>query len=107
MVIFDGDLDDEAVEAQTTKVVEGLTSRGATVKTQDRWGRRRFAYEIDHKREGFYLVLEFVGGSNLDQYERSLRLADEVVRHKLLRLPDHEAARRGLTDEQATPAAAG
>ena len=32
----------------------------------------------------------------LDGVERSLRLADEIVRHKLLRLPDAEAERRGL-----------
>jgi small subunit ribosomal protein S6 len=42
----------------------------------------------------------------LDDLERQLRLADEIVRHKLIRLPDREAARRGLLGEQA-PAAAG
>ena len=45
-------------------------------------------------------------GGALDDLERQLRLADDVVRHKLIRLPDREAARRGL-GEQATPAAAG
>jgi len=35
--------------------------------------------------------------SNLDELDRFLRLADDVVRHKLIRLPDGEAARRGLT----------
>ena len=39
--------------------------------------------------------------------ENNLRLADEVVRHKLIRLPDHEAAKRGLFGEQAVPAEAG
>ena len=43
----------------------------------------------------------------LDHMETTLRLADEVVRHKLIRLPDHEAAKRGLFSEQATPAEAG
>jgi small subunit ribosomal protein S6 len=42
------------------------------------------------------VVYEFVGGSDLNQLERALRLADEIVRHKLIRLPDREAARRGL-----------
>ena len=36
-------------------------------------------------------------GGALDEFERSLRIADDVVRHKLLRLPDAEAARRGMT----------
>ena len=34
--------------------------------------------------------------SNLHDVERMLRIADEVVRHKLIRLPDDEAAKRGL-----------
>jgi small subunit ribosomal protein S6 len=36
-------------------------------------------------------------GGALDELERSFRIADDVVRHKLLRLPDAEAARRGMT----------
>ena len=47
------------------------------------------------------MVFEFVGGSDLDQLERALRLADETVRHKVVRLPDREAARRGLLEQAA------
>jgi small subunit ribosomal protein S6 len=66
----------------------------------DNWGRRRFAYPINHKNEGVYTVLEIVTPAvNLDEVDRYLRLADEVVRHKLIRLPDSEAARRGLLSE--------
>jgi small subunit ribosomal protein S6 len=98
MVIVDTELDDEAIDAQVTRIAEMIAQRGGEVKNQDRWGRRRFAYEINHKHEGYYVVFEFVGGSDLDQMERALRLADEIVRHKLLRLPDGEAARRGLLE---------
>ena len=41
----------------------------------------------------------------LDDLERQLRLADDIVRHKLIRLPDREAARRGLLGEAPAPAA--
>ena len=34
--------------------------------------------------------------ANLDEVDRFLRLADEVVRHKLFRQPDPEAIKRGL-----------
>jgi small subunit ribosomal protein S6 len=98
MVIVDTELDDEAIDAQVTRLAEMVVQRGGEVKTENRWGRRRFAYEIDHKHEGYYVLFEFVGGSDLDQMERALRLADEIVRHKLLRLPDGEAARRGLLE---------
>jgi small subunit ribosomal protein S6 len=101
MVIIDAELDDEVIDATVKRIAGLLDQRGATVKKEDRWGRRRFAYEINHKHEGYYVVFEFVGGSDLDQLERALRLADETVRHKVVRLPDNEAARRGLVEQAA------
>ena len=106
MVIADGDLEDNNVESTVRRVQEQITAKGGEVKKTDRWGRRRFAYEINHKTEGYYFLIEFIGGEGLADLEHQFRLADDLVRHKLLRLPDHEAARRGLTGEQA-PAAAG
>jgi small subunit ribosomal protein S6 len=101
MVIIDAELDDEVIDATIKRIAGLLDQRGASVKSEDRWGRRRFAYEINHKLEGYYVLFEFVGGSDLDTLERALRLADETVRHKVVRLPDHEAARRGLVEQAA------
>jgi small subunit ribosomal protein S6 len=107
MVIFESGLDDQAIDDQVKSVAAQVATRGGAVASTDRWGRRRFAYEIDHRTEGYYVVWEITSdGADLEALERSLRLADEVVRHKLVRLPDHEAARRGLLGEQAEPAAA-
>jgi len=98
MVIFDGDLDDSNSAKASTRVSDYVGSLGASVEKTDWWGRRKFAYEIDHKVEGYYLVLEIVAenGEFISDLDRNLRLADDVVRHKLIRLPDHEAAKRGL-----------
>jgi len=106
MVIVDGDADDAAVEAAIGRITEAIEAKDGEIRSIDRWGRRRFAYEIDHKHEGSYVVFEIVVEAGaLDDLERQLRLADDIVRHKLIRLPDREAARRGLLGE--TPAAAG
>ena len=106
MVILDGDLDDAAVEASFARIDEQIRAQGATVATTDRWGKRRFAYEINHRYDGYYAVLEILANPGaLDDLERQLRLADDVVRHKLIRLPDSEAARRGLVArDEAAPA---
>jgi small subunit ribosomal protein S6 len=97
MVIIPGDLDDSDLGAALQRVEERITARGGTIASTDKWGKRRFAYEIDHRHEGFYVVYEIVTeGGDLGDLERQLRLADDVVRHKLIRLPDREAARRGL-----------
>ena len=112
MIIFGGDLDEDALAASLSKVTDNIESEGgrvATVLDSEPWGRRRFAYQINHKWEGVYVILEVVtDAGNLDTTDRILRLADrsEVVRHKLMRLPKEEAAKRGLLGE-ATPAEAG
>ena len=97
MVIFDGATDESDVERILKQGGDMITATGGRVAKTDRWGRRRFAYEINHKWEGIYVVLEIVTeATNLDEVERQLRIADEVVRHKVMRLPDREAAKRKL-----------
>jgi small subunit ribosomal protein S6 len=107
MIIIDSDVDDAGVRGVLAKTDELVQAGGGRIATTDHWGKRRFAYEINHKHEGIYVVLEIVTeATNLDTVDRMLRLADETVRHKIMRLPDKEAAKRGLTGE-AQPATAG
>ena len=97
MIIVDGDHDDATVDQIVTQVDTWVQGENGGLAKTDKWGKRRFAYEINHKTEGHYVVLEMTTGQvNMEPLERSLRLSDEVVRHKLIRLPDHEAQRRGL-----------
>lgn len=99
MIIVDGDEEDAKVDEVVGKVETWLTDGGSRLATTDKWGKRKFAYEINHKTEGHYVVLEMVTEPrDMAPLERTLRLADEVVRHKLIRLPDDEAARRGLLE---------
>ncbi len=97
MIICTGDLDDAGFSKQADWLEGQLNDAGADVTKIDRWGRRRFAYEIDHKLEGYYAVYELLAeGGALDSVERNIRLSDEFIRHKLIRLPDHEAKKRGM-----------
>ncbi len=69
--------------------LEVIRSTGGTPGAIDRWGKRSFAYEVNHKREGYYLVIEFVSEpETVSALDRMLGLADEVVRHKVVRLPE-------------------
>ena len=107
MIIVDSDVAEGDIPAVITRTEGLITEEAGRVASTDNWGRRRFAYEINHKLEGTYVVWEIVTESaGLPTTERQLRLADDIVRHKLFRLPDHEATRRGLFGE-AAPAVAG
>ncbi|HUG88095.1 MAG TPA: 30S ribosomal protein S6 [Actinomycetota bacterium] len=85
MVIVD-ETAEEKLEAVVERVTQIVTGGGGEVTKVDRWGKRKFAYEIDHKTDGFYLVIEFTADTDLlTELERVLLLADEVVRHKVVR----------------------
>ncbi|MDH4171772.1 MAG: 30S ribosomal protein S6 [Acidimicrobiia bacterium] len=107
MIIFEGDVPDVDVQKHLSSVGDLVVEGGGKVVTTDNWGKRRFAYEINHKWEGTYVVLEILTeGRDLHEVERTLRLADAVVRHKVLRLPDSEAARRGMSMDAPVEGAA-
>jgi small subunit ribosomal protein S6 len=98
MVIIDGDVDDPKAQSWIKSITDEITSAGGSIHGKpDWWGKRAFAYPINHKEAGYYLVVECLAeGGALDELERHLRLADDIVRHKLIRLPDAEAERRGM-----------
>lgn len=87
MTIHRPDLSEDQVRSEVSGIEESLKAQGADLVGTEFWGKRRFAYEIDHMREGFYSVLTFaaVPGS-LNEVDRTLSLADSVVRHKFVRL---------------------
>lgn len=103
MIIIDRDTEESGTKAVLDLVDANVKAGKGDVKKVDHWGRRPFAYEINHKSEGYYVVLEIVTeATNLEDLERQLRIADDVVRHKLIRLPDKEAQRRGLLEAAAS-----
>jgi small subunit ribosomal protein S6 len=98
MVIVDGDVEEPTAQAWTKTISSEIDKAGGSVHgTPNWWGKRQFAYPINKKPAGFYIVIECLAdGGALNELERQLRLADDIVRHKLIRLPDAEAERRGL-----------
>ncbi len=101
MIIFKADTDESSIQTFVNRLEKMANDAEGTLEKLDKWGVRRFAYEIDKTREGFYVVLEFLAPNALNEIDRTLRLADEVVRHKFLRLPLDEAHRRGLAGATA------
>jgi small subunit ribosomal protein S6 len=93
MVILDAGLEEDAIRAVVDRATKSLTSNGATVGKVDRWGKRRFSYEVDHHSEGYYLLVNFEAEPvAISELDRMLGLADEVVRHKVIRLPEKVTA---------------
>src|SRR5438067_12116197 len=82
MVILDAGLEEEAIRSAIDRTTELIRSRGGSVASVDRWGRRRFAYELKHRWEGYYGLLRAdADPSVMIEVARFLYLAGEVLRH--------------------------
>lgn len=94
MVILDSTLEDEAIRATVERITAAFVAPGASVQRVEHWGRRRFAYELRHRSEGYYVVISALAEpASMADVDRMLSLADEVIRHKVIRVPDAVAAR--------------
>jgi small subunit ribosomal protein S6 len=98
MAIFEATTEPTVIQGVIDQALEVIRSTGGNPGAIDRWGKRPFAYEVNHKREGYYVVIEFTSETQtVADLDRMLGLADEIVRHKVVRLPETKLA--------ATPAA--
>ena len=90
MVIFDAELDEETIRSAVASSIESIKAKGAEPGQTDFWGKRRFAYELKHRWEGYYVVLQAKAEpAAMEELHRVLSLADEVMRHKVLRIPEN------------------
>lgn len=88
MFILDSGLDGEARETVLEKI-RGIVTADGTIESEDAWGKRRFAYEIDDRTEGDYYVLEFhATPAVVAELDRVLRITDQIVRFMTVRRDD-------------------
>ena len=86
MVIVDPDAEEDLLGQVADRITATVAGKGGEVEKVDRWGKRKLAHEINRKGEGHYLLVTFRSDpSVLPDLDRSLSLADEVLRFKVLR----------------------
>ena len=87
MVIVDARLEEGDIQKAVDKFVAAVGDVGGEVSNVDRWGNRRFAFEIAHQNEGYYFVAAFTAPeTSIDTVKRMLQISDEFVRGKIVQL---------------------
>ena len=105
LLMLDPELPEERDTEIVTRTRELIESRGGTVEKHEPWGRRKLAYEIDHKGEGTYHLLLFSSDADtLDELSRILKITDGVMRHMAVRRPQGKTT--ATTTETPAPAEA-
>ena len=93
-MIVDPRPSDEEVAALLTQLGEQLKGLGGEVAKVDNWGKRRLAYDMRKQREGTYAVFEVSAEpAMVKEFERQLRLNENVLRFLSTRVPVRKKAR--------------
>ena len=117
LLMLDPELPEERQSEIVSRARELVEKGGGKWRSHDPWGRRRLAYEIDHKGEGVYHLLLFTAApATLTEVSRVLKITDGVMRHLAVRhiegsrtsAPrEEEAPRPSSRDDDRAPAYAG
>jgi small subunit ribosomal protein S6 len=102
LVIFDPRPTDEDIAALLTRLGESLKGLGGEVGKVESWGKRRLTYDIRKQREGTYAVIEAKAEpAAVREFERQLRLNEQVLRFLSTRIPVRKRARSAPKQEAA------
>lgn len=86
LVIVDARLEEGDLQKAVERFSGVITDSGGELGEVDRWGIRRFAFEIDHRSEGYYFVANFSAPEDaVAKLERTLQISDEFIRGKIVR----------------------
>jgi len=87
--IVNPDADDDEVTRLTDGFKQIVTEQGGTITKAESMGRRKLAYEILHKTEGSFMLLEIEGsGREIAELERRMRVNDRIIRYITVRVDE-------------------
>ena len=103
-------IDPDVAENEVMQLSEGvqkiITSQGGSITKTEMMGKRQLAYEINHKRNGTYVLLEVEGsGAEIAEVERRMRVNDQILRYMTIRVDEMRRRADKLKDRRARKAA--
>lgn len=103
-------IDPTAEDDEVTRLSEGfkqiITDQGGTINKHESMGRRQLAYEILHKTEGHFVLLEIEGsGREIAELERRMRVNDRIIRYITVRVDEDRRRAEKFKAKRARKAA--
>ncbi|QSX05010.1 30S ribosomal protein S6 [Sedimentibacter sp. zth1] len=77
-------LEEEVRNNEIEKIKNIVVTLNGTVEKVNEWGQRRLAYEIDKKRDGYYVIINFTSNADaVNEIDRICKISDNVLRHMI------------------------
>src|SRR5207302_4654316 len=103
MIILPAEADEALVSTAVDRIAKTIAPTGGKVDPIDCWCQKKTAYEIARQHEGYYVVVRFQAEPSVQaELDHALKLADEVIRHKVLLLPDKTFEKAKATTSPAS-----
>ena len=88
MLVTSATLDEEATATLVGKF-KSLIEANGTIDSVDEWGKRRLAYPINFKNEGYYVLVQFTAAPEFPrELERNLQINENVMRYLVTRIEE-------------------
>ena len=89
LYVIDAGMEDQARSELIAQFGELMTNNGATVEKVDEWGKRRLAYPINFKNEGYYVLVNFTAAPELPrELERNFEINENIMRYLVTRVEE-------------------
>ncbi len=95
MYVIDTALEDQARTEVVNRFSGIVENNGGKVERVDEWGKRRLAYPINYKTEGYYVLMYMSAPADLPrELERNFKISDAILRYLVTRLEGEIPAKR-------------
>mgnify|MGYP000784142023 CR=1 FL=1 len=85
MYIVTPEMEDEAIKGVIEKFSGIITANGGEIEKTDEWGRKKLAYPIDYKTEGYYVLMSFTSGPEFPkELDRILGITEGIMRSMIV-----------------------
>ena len=82
MYIISGSADEATRDALTEKFKAYVINAGGTVENIEKWGLKKFAYPINYKNEGYYILMNFSAPAGVPaEMQKLMQITDNLVRN--------------------------
>jgi small subunit ribosomal protein S6 len=89
MYVLSPDLNEEERKGLIERFKNLIVERGGEITNFDEWGKRKLAYPIQKKSEGYYVLMNFNSSPDVSrELERVYRITDGVLRYLIIRTDD-------------------
>lgn len=95
MYVIDTAVEDSARADLIKRFSDIVAANGGNVERVDEWGKRRLAYAINYKTEGYYVLMYMNAPADLPrELERNFKINEAVLRYMVIRLEGEIPAKR-------------